>query len=243
MLYTGLHQLISDAKGRVVVACFGSNIARLRTLAQIAQDVGRYAGLIGRSLHNYHRAAVEAGLWDPALKFVAATDLGYLPRHEVLVVATGSQGEPRAALHRLAANTHPDLNLEPGDTLLMSSRVIPGNETAVERLLGRLTGLGVNILRDEALNFPIHASGHPCQDELADLYAWVQPRCAIPVHGEVPHMQANAALAKAAGVPAQVCGKNGDLFMLAPARGVRRSFAAVGRLGVQDRRLVRVASV
>lgn len=240
-LHAGLQQMISDARGRVVVTCFGSNVARLHTLAQVAQEVGRYAGLLGRSLHNYHRAAVEAALWDPALKFVDAKDLGYLPRSEVLAIATGSQGEPRAALHRLAANNHPDLNLEPGDTLLMSSRVIPGNEAAVELLLRRLETLGVHIVRDEALNLPIHASGHPCRDELADLYAWVQPRCAIPVHGEADHMRANAAIAKEVGVPAQVCGQNGDLFMLAPVRGVRRNFAPVGRLGLHNGRLVPVA--
>jgi len=239
-LYQGLKDLVDDAPGRVIVGCFGSNIARLATLARVAAETGRYAGLLGRSLHNYYGAARSAGLWDSDLPMVEPGHLGYLPPTEVLAIATGSQGEPRAALDRLAADNHPDLSLEPGDTLLMSARVIPGNEDAVAALGRRLERLGVTVIRDEELNAPIHASGHPAQDELRDMYRWIRPDVAIPVHGEDEHMQANATLAKSEGVSRQMTGRNGDLFMLAPQRGIRRAAASVGRLGVDRDRLIGV---
>ncbi len=238
-LFAGLKALVEDAPGRVIVGCFGSNVARLKTLARVARETGRYAGLLGRSLHNYFSAATSAGLWDDE-PFIDPEHLGYLPRQEVLAIATGSQGEPRAALDRLAADAHPALNLERGDTLLLSSRVIPGNEAAVTSLTRRLEALGVTVVRDEELNAPIHASGHPARDELADMYAWIKPQIAIPVHGEDAHMAANAELAKAEGVPRQMLGRNGDLFMLAPQRGIRRAAAPVGRLGLDRDQLIAV---
>ncbi len=237
-LYAGLLDLVSGARGRVIVGCFGSNVARLHTLIRVAADTGRFACLLGRSLHNYYAAARASGVWESDLAFADAADIGYLPPDEVLVVATGSQGEPGAALDRLAADTHPLLNLEPRDTVLFSSRVIPGNEPAVEKLIRRLERFGVTVIQDSELNMPIHASGHPARDELRDLYRWVRPDVALPVHGEEAHMQANAELAREVGVPRQMTGRNGDLFMLAPVRGVRRDAARVGRLGLDNGRLV-----
>jgi len=241
-LISGLKDLTASAPARVVVGCFGSNVARLHTLAGVAEATGRYAGLLGRSLHNYFNAAREAGIWDESLSFVEPAHLGYLPRHEVFAIATGSQGEPRTALRRLAAGNHPDLNLETGDTLLLSSRVIPGNEVAVKTLTDRLQEMGVRVVHDEQLNLPIHASGHPAQDDLRDMYAWIQPRIAIPVHGEPAHMDANARVARSSGVPRQMRGVNGDLFMLAPNTGIRRQIAKVGRLGLDRNQLVAVSS-
>lgn len=237
-LYEGLRQIVADAPARVIVGCFGSNVARLRTLARIAEETGRYAALLGRSLGNYFRAALAAGLWDDRFTFIEPAHLGYLPRNEVLAIATGSQGESRAALERLAAENHFDLELEPGDTVVLSSRTIPGNEDAVAALVRRLEALGVKVVSDEASNVPIHASGHPAREELVDMYGWVRPQIAIPVHGEPEHMQANADLARTAGVPRQVTGRNGDLFMLAPVPGIRRDAVAVGRLGLDDGKLV-----
>jgi ribonuclease J len=237
-LHRGLRHLVEDAPGRVVVGCFGSNVARLHTLARIAHETGRYPALLGRSLRNYFRAAVAAGVWDDRYDFIDAAHLGYLPRQEVLAVATGSQGEPRAALDRLAAGTQFDLELEPGDTVIFSSRVIPGNEPAVASLVQRLRARGALVVTDDAANLPIHASGHPARDELADMYRWVSPRIAIPVHGEREHMQANAELASRVGVARQMTGSNGDLFMLAPVPGVRRAAAPTGRLGLVHDRIV-----
>jgi len=229
-LYTGLRQQVEMARGRVIVACFGSNVARLHTLARIAADTGRRPALLGRSLGNYHRAAVAARLWDAQLPFIDSAHLGYLPADEVLAIATGSQGEPGAALDRLAGHSHPDLVLATGDTVILSSRVIPGNEQAVAGLVARLGSIGIRVIQDGDTALPLHASGHPCRDELADMYGWVKPRIALPVHGEPAHMAANAEVARAAGVPRQMQGRNGDLFMLAPVPGIRRGAASTGRL-------------
>ncbi len=239
-LYDGLVKAVGQATGRVFVGCFGSNVARLRTLARVARATGRHAGLLGRSLDEYYRAAVTARLWDPTERFITAEHLGYLPRHEVLAVATGSQGEPRAALDRLAGDRHPAVSLDAGDTLILSSRVIPGNERAVETLCARMRSLGVNVINETMLEDPIHASGHPAQDELRDMYGWVKPRTAIPVHGEPRHLAANGAVAKACGVPSQMVGLNGDLYMLAPQRAIRRQAVPTGRLGIEREQLVSV---
>ena len=239
-LYQGLFDLVNQAPARVVVACFGSNVARLHTLSRVAEDTGRYAALLGRSLQNFHSAAVAASVWESGRRFINPADLGYLPPQEVLAIATGSQGEPRAALDRLASDTHPHLNLRPDDTVIFSSRVIPGNEHAVQRLTRRLQRLGVKLISAEELNIPIHASGHPGADDLEQLYQWVRPEVAIPVHGEAAHMRANAKIAQRVGVPRQIVGTNGDLFMLAPQRGIRRQAAANGRLGLDKNNLVQV---
>lgn len=239
-LREGLEQVVAQAEGRVIVGCFGSNVARLVTLARVAEATGRYAGLMGRSLHTYYAAAKESGVWPRELKLIDGPHLGFLPRDEVLAVATGSQGEARAALHRLSLDKHPDMELERGDTLIFSSRTIPGNEESVELLKDRLAMRGVRIVEDSRVNLPIHASGHPKRDELAALYAAVKPKIAIPVHGEDEHMAANAEVAQLSGVPRQLTGSNGDLYMLAPVPGVRRAAVATGRVGVDRGQLVPV---
>lgn len=239
-LYRGLLEVVSGARGRVVVACFGSNIARLQTLVRIAQQTGRRPALLGRSLRNYQQSAVSAGLWPDTLRLIQSHHLGYLPAGEVLAIATGSQGEPRAALDRLAAGSHPDLELDAGDTVVLSSRVIPGNEDAVARLLQRLRDRGVQVIEDNVPTRALHASGHPAQEELRTMYRWVSPRIAIPVHGEPEHLEAHAKLARDCGVAQQLLGRNGDLFMLAPVAGIRRAAAAVGRLQLSEQGLERV---
>jgi ribonuclease J len=218
----------------VVVACFASNVARLASLVWAAERTGRYLGLIGRSLHTIHSAALSTRLLQRSERLIAAEHLGYLPREEVLAVATGSQGEPGAALARLAAGSHPALELERGDTLILSSRVIPGNEEPVRRLRERFEAMGVHIIEAQDAADPVHASGHPCADELAAMYRWLSPRLAVPVHGEARHMQENARIARANGAQLALTGSNGDLFYLAPEPGLRRRAAAVGRLEVSD---------
>ncbi len=221
------------APRRVVVACFGSNVARLVTLARTAVAAGRYPGLLGRSLENYYRAARVSGLWPLDTEMAQASHLGFLPPEEVFAVATGSQGEEGAALARLASDSHPALELEPDDTVIFSSRVIPGNEASLERLYQRLQSKGVKVVVDESESAPIHASGHPARDELRDMYSWVRPRIAVPVHGEPHHLDAHAELARELAVPMQLNGRNGDLFMLAPQPGIRRAAAPIGRADVR----------
>ena len=239
-LYDGLKQAVASAPGRVIVTCFGSNIARLLTLSRIATATGRYMGLMGRSLINMHQCAQRAGIWPQDAASVQAGHLGYLPRHEVLAVATGSQGESRTALRRLAAGTHPDFELEAGDRVIFSARAIPGNEDAIAGLIQQLQGMGVEVITAEAAELPVHASGHPAQDELKTLYSWVKPAIAIPVHGEDEHMRVHAQLARACGVQRTLTGHNGDLFMLAPVPGIQRQKAHCGRLGWEKGKLVRV---
>ena len=229
-LFRGLRDVVAAAEGRVIVTTFGSNVARLHTLAAVAKATGRYMGVLGRSLVNMVGAARATDLWQPAAAAIQGRELGWLPRQEVLAVATGSQGDPGAALDRLSRHAHPDLDLEPGDTVVFSSRVIPGNEEHVERIVKRLKRMGVAIVTDDDAD--IHASGHPAQDELRAMYGWIRPGVAIPTHGEIPHMQAHARLARSCGVNRALTGLNGDLFMIAPIPGVRRGAVQAARLGV-----------
>lgn len=228
--FEGLLSLVNRAKGRVIVACFGSNVARLITLSRIADRTGRYMALYGRSLRNMVSAARRTDHWPNEARVADGRHLGYLPRHEVLGVATGSQGEPRAALKRMALGSFQDLELDPGDTVIFSSKVIPGNEEAVASLIAQLREREVTVVEAEAAELPIHASGHPCQDELRQLYRWVKPKVAVPVHGTPQHLDANAAIAREVGVPRQLLGENGDLFELSPRSGIRRKAVKVGRL-------------
>ncbi|BFM05321.1 ribonuclease J [Halioxenophilus aromaticivorans] len=228
-LFRELLTKVEAATGRVVVACFGSNVARLVTLVHIAMAAGRYPALLGRSLGNYYRAARAADLWNAQREPVPAAHLGYLPANEVLAIATGSQGELGSALYRLANGNHPDLDLTPGDTVIFSSRVIPGNERELAVLDAKLTAMGVTVIHEQDNEPPIHASGHPARDELKAMYQWINPSIALPVHGEPHHLDAHAALAKQLGVPVQLNGRNGDLYQLAGKPSIKRGAVNTGR--------------
>lgn len=230
----GLNTVIKRCTGRVVVSCFGSNIARLVSLARIAQHCGRYMALLGRSLENMHGVAKKTGYWPDDLDVLEKAHIGYLPPDEVLVVATGSQGEPRAALNRMAIDASPYFELEAGDTVIFSSIVIPGNEKAVERLLEKLRKKGVEVVLSEDSEVPIHASGHPCVEELKLMYQWTKPQIAIPVHGEPEHLEAHAAVARDMGVKRTYVGRNGDLYLLAPQPGIRRARVKAGRIVIDQ---------
>lgn len=240
MLYDGLLEHISNAPGRVIVACFGSNIGRLNTVARIALATKRHLGLLGRSLINTVSAARAVQLWDHPETLVDAEHLGYLPRDTVLLVATGSQGEPRTALNRLSHGSFKDMSLEPDDTVIFSARAIPGNEDGIDQMNERLSKLGVNIISPDTSDLPIHASGHPSADELTALYQWINPNLLIPVHGEPHHMQAQTQLAKQVGIRDQLLGSNGDLFRIAPSSSIQRQAVACGRLGVGRKGLTRI---
>lgn len=232
--YDGLLSTIRPLQGRVVVSCFGSNIARLISLARIASQTGRYMALFGRSLLNMYGIARKLNIWPEDLPLVEPEHLGYLPAHEVLAVATGSQGEPRAALSRMARDGHPQLALEKGDTIIFSSIIIPGNEKSVMTLVRQFEGQGINTLLSEDSTLPIHASGHPCAEELALMYNWVKPQIAIPVHGEPEHLTAHGEVAKRAGIKKRYIGRNGDLYRLSPVSGIRRQVVKTGRLPIQQ---------
>ena len=177
--------------------------------------------------------AKMAGYLKDHFNVVDSFNLGYLLRNEVLAVATGSQGESRAALQRLAMDTHPDMTLAAGDHVIFSAKTIPGNEIAVGRLVAALESKGVEVTLSETSSQPIHASGHPCREELQQMYDWVKPKIAIPVHGEAMHMQCNANIAKSCGVPIQLTGINGDVFDIVAGEKWKVR-VPVGRLWLDD---------
>ncbi len=231
-VFEGLSQAIGDASGRVVVTCFASNIARLDSLCRIAKQSGRYTCLLGHSLQVMYDAAKVSGYLKEA-EIYDASELGYLPPEEVLVIATGSQGQPGSALHRLAMDQHPDLSLEPDDLVIFSSKTIPGNEKSIERIISNLDQLKVRVLQEHDSNLPLHASGHGGAPEMYDLFRWSKPKLVIPVHGEPKHLAANAAIAADAAVPHQLVGRNGDKFDLINAR-VQRGVVQTGVLEIDN---------
>lgn len=232
-LFEGLLEAVSNSSGRVVVGCFSSNIARLQTLGHVAQVTGRYIGVVGRSIEAMVQNAKAAGYLKENFNHVDSFNLGYLLPSEILAIATGSQGEPRAALGRLASDTHPEITLSAGDHVIFSAKTIPGNEEEVERMVEAFKAKNVKVTQADNSSRPIHASGHPYSEELELMYNWVRPRIAIPVHGEKEHMQCNAKIAEACGVPIQLSGSNGNVFDLVSGK-ILRERVPFGRLWLDD---------
>ena len=231
-----LIDLVGRCRNRVAVACFASNIARLESIAAAAAEHDRHVALIGRSLWRMERAARETGYLQDLPAFVTEEDAGYLPRDKVVLVCTGSQGEPRSALARIAGDDHPHVVLEEGDAVIFSSRIIPGNELAIGRLQNKLARLGVEVLTEH--DHPsIHVSGHPARDELIRMYQMVRPRVAIPVHGEARHLIAHARLAEECQVPTAIVAENGEMVRLGPGPAEIIGEVQVGRLGVDGKQL------
>ncbi len=209
-----LTRLIAREKGRVAVTTFASNVSRVVSICEAAYAADRSVCLLGRSMLRIAGAAREVGLLPDGVKFVEPEQAGFLPREHVLYLCTGSQGEPRAALSRIARDDHRDLVLTEGDTVIFSSKIIPGNEREIFTLINDLVELGVKIIteKDEFT----HVSGHPNRDELKTMYGWVRPKYSIPVHGEARHLEAHADYAMTLGVKDAIAPRNGDLIRLAP---------------------------
>lgn len=209
-----LKKLIEDAKGRVAITTFSSNVGRIRSIAEAARDAGRKVLVLGRSLKRVIDVATELGYLDGLPDFVSEEDYSYIPREEMVVICTGSQGEPRAALAKLAREEMRDLALSAGDTVIYSSRVIPGNEKAVLTIKNALIEMGIRVLEDD--DALVHVSGHPRRNELKRMYEWTRPQILVPVHGEAAHLVAQGSLASMSGVPHVAQVRNGDLLRLAP---------------------------
>ena len=209
-----LTRLIAREKGRVAVTTFASNVSRVVSICEAAYAAGRSVCLLGRSMLRIAGAARDVGLLPTGVTFVEPREAGFLPREHVLYLCTGSQGEPRAALSRIARDDHRDLVLTEGDTVIFSSKIIPGNEREIFTLINDLVELGVKIIteKDEFT----HVSGHPNRDELKKMYEWVRPRYSIPVHGEARHLETHADFAMTLGVEDAISPRNGDLIRLAP---------------------------
>jgi ribonuclease J len=207
-------ELVRTAPARVAVTTFASNVGRLRAVADAARAAGREVVVVGRAMDRIVQIARETGYFDGVQDFRSVEAYGYLPRDKVVALCTGSQGEPRAALSRIAADQHPDVTLSKGDLVIYSARMIPGNEKAIGRVINGLVEQGVEVITDRT--HLVHVSGHPRRDELRDLIGWVRPGILLPVHGEAVHMAEHAALAREAGVREVIRCRNGDLVRLAP---------------------------
>ena len=223
-----LTEVIGKLNGKVAVGCFASNFARVESIARAAEANGRHVSLVGASLWRVTETARKTGYLDPDLTFHEAEDAAHLPDDKVLYICTGSQGEPRAALNRIAFGSHRDVKLDEGDTVVFSSRVIPGNEKAILKLQNQLAKMGVNIIT--AKQAPIHVSGHPARDEMRRMYGMIRPHTAIPVHGEHLHMRAHAELAKECQVPQALLVENGSTVRLAPGDPVVAGEVWSGRM-------------
>src|SRR5271167_2027284 len=230
-----LAELIRTAPRRVAVTTFASHVGRLRAVADAARAADREVVLIGRAMERVAQVARETGHLDGVQDFRSADSYGYLPPDKVVALCTGSQGEPRAALSRIAEDEHPEVTLARGDRVIFSSRTIPGNEKAVSRVINGLVTQGIEVITDRT--HLVHVSGHPRRAELADLYSWVRPRIAVPVHGETLHLSEHASLARMSGVPQALVCKNGDVVRLAPGPAAVVDEVPQGRL-YKDGRLI-----
>jgi len=232
---TSLSALIRDLTGRVAVTCFASNVARMESIALAAQDAGRSVALVGRSLKNMDAAARECGYLKSLPPFLGEDDIDDVPDDNILIIVTGSQGEARSALSRISRDDHPRVSLGEGDTVIFSSRMIPGNERAIGTVQDQLVRAGVRLMTDD--DHLVHVSGHPARDELRRMYRLIKPRYAVPVHGEWRHLTAHAELAREAGSEAFMM-EDGDILSLFPGRPAITDSAPVGRLVLDGSRLV-----
>lgn len=213
-LYADLSAIFKEHTGRVAMTSFASNVARLETITRAALAADRHVGLVGRSMWRIEAAARENGYLSDLPPFVREDEIALLPARHTAIICTGSQGESRAALSRIADGSHQHVSLGPGDTVVFSSRKIPGNERAIQRLQNRLIAGGIDIITDD--DRFVHVSGHPSRGDLTRMYGLVRPQVAIPVHGEQMHLIAHAALAKECQVPEAIVPNNGSLIRLYP---------------------------
>ena len=230
-----LATIIERSRKRVVVTTFASNVARIKAIAEAASAHGRRLVVAGRAMHRVIRVAIDTGYLPKDFSYLDQEHFSHLPPHETVLIATGSQGEPRAALARIAEAEHPAIELAQGDLVIFSSRTIPGNERAVGRVMNNLARLGCDLVTDgDAL---VHVTGHPRREELKQIYGWLKPRLAIPMHGEVRHLREHARLARSLGVPEVKPVINGEILRIAPGKVVILDEVKTGRL-FRDGRLI-----
>ena len=226
-VHEGLLAQVMLAKGRVLVTTFASNAARLQTIGRVAREAQRQVCIAGRSLERILRVSQSTGYLEDFPPPISFEEAMRLPRGDVLIIATGGQGEPRAALGRIASGSH-ELKLGEGDTVIFSSRVIPGNEVPIGRIMNQLSDLGVRTVTEKQAH--VHVSGHPGRPELIQMYDWVRPEIVVPVHGEARHLAEHARLALSHGVRQAVVQKNGDMIRLAPGEAKKIDEVRVGQL-------------
>ena len=233
----GFIELFGRLRQRIIVTCFSSNIARVKSAAAAAKHHRREAALVGRSLWRNAEVAHECHYLPEFSRLLGPEDAGLIPRHKVVYVCTGSQGEPRSALSRLASGDHPELALEKGDAVIFSSRDIPGNEKSIGRVQNLLVENGIQLITADQAPEMIHASGHAAREELAQLYHWLRPQLAVPVHGELRHQTAHAELAKSCQIPNAIIPANGQIIRLGPGAAEVVGEGHFGRWGLDGKAL------
>ena len=223
-----LTKIIVDAPRCVAVTLFASNVARVASVAEAARKSGRTLVVAGRALHRIIEVAKDTGYLPESFTYLDQQRFSDLPRNKTLVLCTGSQGETRAAVARIAEEEHPDISLDKGDLVIFSSRTIPGNEKAVAKVQNALARVGVDLITDaDAL---VHVTGHPRREELKDMYAWLRPKLAVPMHGEARHLREHAKLARSCGVSETFTIVDGEILKLWPGQAAVIDEAPVGRL-------------
>ena len=231
-----LWRIVAEAKGRIAITTFASHVERISSAVAAARKAGREVVIAGRAMRQTIEAARTCGYLRDAGSFLDEEAFGYLPPDKIMLLCTGSQGEPRAAIARIAEDTHPSIALDEGDLVVFSSKTIPGNEKAVSAVHNNLASLGVDVITsDDAL---VHTSGHPRQDELKLLYGWLNPRAVIPMHGEPRHLLRHVEFAEASGIGETLMAENGDLIRLAPGPAQIVDEMPAGRLHVDGKLIV-----
>lgn len=210
----GLADLFRECRGRIAITIFASNIGRVHSIAKAAKDAGRRVALIGRSLHTMTGAARDCGYLRDIPDFMSDDEIGYLPDNEQVLIVTGSQGEARAALARIARGENSNIGLRKGDTVIFSSRAIPGNELEINTVRNNIVASGATVVTPRDTKHIIHVSGHPCRDELADMYQWLRPGLVVPVHGERTQLEAQAEWARKCQIDNVIVPGNGMVIKL-----------------------------
>ena len=238
--YEGLVQVIAQAEARVAVTCFASNVARIDSIVRAAHANQRSVAIVGRALQRTIDAAREVGYLRDLPDFVKESDVGLIPRDNIVIICTGSQGEPRAAMARIASGAHEMVDLDPGDTVIYSSRQIPGNEPAISKIQDMLLRRRIHVVTDD--DAPVHVSGHPARDEMAEMYGLVKPKIIVPVHGTARHLMAHAELAKSCQVGQTLIPDNGVIVHFVDGRAEKIGTVTTGALTHEGGEVVDIQS-
>ncbi len=214
-----LLNIIEKQKKKIIITSFASNVARMETVFYCAKKTNRKICLVGRSMLRIYKAAKQCGYLGNLLEPIDVKESNKIPREEIIFLCTGSQGEPMGAMNRVINDTHPDVYIESGDTIIFSSKMIPGNEKKLYKLQNLITKKDINLITEE--NAFVHVSGHPNRDDLKDMYSWIKPNCVIPVHGEHRHMKEHISFSKEMQVPYSLQVENGDIIKLMPSRNAK----------------------
>jgi len=239
----GLEEVFKNCEQRIVITMFASNVGRIKSICKAAEANDRHVAVLGRSLHRMIGAAKECGYLNDVQDFVPEDDIGVIPRDKLVVIATGSQGEPRAQIARIARGDQKNLKLTAGDTVIFSARPIPGNEKEIIFVQNRLAGSGVNVINPRDTRHCIHVSGHPARDEIKQMYDWLKPQIVIPVHGEKVMIEDQAELARSCQISQVVPPNNGSVIRLAPGKAEIIDHVKTGLLAVEPGRIISASHV